>query len=62
MIDLTRNEQALEKNIAKAKEQNIIIPTIAQMKNPELIPDGIKEKLKKAEEAFITEQDRPDRV
>lgn len=46
MIDLTRNEEALSHNIEKAKKNNIIIPTIAQMKNPELIPDAIKEKLK----------------
>ena len=46
MIDLTRNEASLERNIKKAKENNIIIPTIAQMKDPSLIPDGIKEKLK----------------
>ncbi len=46
MIDLTRNEEALARNIEKAKENNIIIPTIAQMKNPDLIPDVIKEKLK----------------
>ncbi len=45
MIDLTKNEAALEKNIERAKENNIILPTIAQMKNPELIPDKIKEKL-----------------
>ena len=32
-------------NIQKAKENNIIIPTIAQMQNPDLIPEKIKEKL-----------------
>lgn len=46
MIDLTRNEHSLENNIKKARENNIIIPTIAQMKNPDLIPEKIKEKLK----------------
>ncbi|HOO27552.1 MAG TPA: pyridoxal-5-phosphate-dependent protein subunit beta [Lachnospiraceae bacterium] len=46
MIDLTRNEEALEKNIKTARENNIIIPTFAQMKNPELIPEAIVEKLK----------------
>ncbi|MDD3339092.1 MAG: pyridoxal-5-phosphate-dependent protein subunit beta [Lachnospiraceae bacterium] len=46
MIDLTRNEEALSRNIQKAKENNIIIPTIAQMKDPSLIPDKIKDKLK----------------
>ena len=46
MIDLTRNEEALERNIRKARENNIVIPTIAQMKNPDKIPEVIKEQLK----------------
>jgi len=46
MIDLTKHEEALEHNIQKAKENNIIIPTIAQMKDPGKIPAPIKEKLK----------------
>lgn len=45
MIDLTRNEEVLEKNIQKARENKVIVPTFAQMKNPDLIPDKIKEKL-----------------
>lgn len=46
MIDLTRNEEALERNIQKARENKIIIPTIAQMKDPDKIPGDIKERLK----------------
>ena len=46
MINLTINEQGLKHNIARARENNIIIPTIAQMRNPELVPDAIKEQLK----------------
>ena len=42
MIDLTINKAGLEHNIQKAKENNIIIPTIAQMQNPDLIPEKIK--------------------
>ena len=38
MIDLTRDEQGLARNVQTAKENHIIIPTIAQMKNPETIP------------------------
>ena len=37
-IDLTINKAGLEHNIQKAKENNIIIPTIAQMQNPETDP------------------------
>ncbi len=44
-IDLTICKEGLAHNIAKAKENNIIIPTIAQMQDPSLIPDKIKEKL-----------------
>lgn len=46
MIDLSINKVGLDNNIAKAKENNIIIPTIAQMQNPDLIPEKIKDKLK----------------
>jgi cysteine synthase len=45
MIDLTINKTQLERTINRAKERNIIIPTFAQMKNPELIPEFIKKKL-----------------
>ena len=44
-IDLSINKTGLEHNIQKAKENNIIIPTIAQMQNPDLIPEKIKAKL-----------------
>jgi cysteine synthase len=46
MIDLTINEEQLKRTIERAKEKNIIIPTFEQMKNPELIPEEIKSKLK----------------
>ncbi|MFN2104024.1 MAG: pyridoxal-phosphate dependent enzyme [Candidatus Promineifilaceae bacterium] len=46
MIDLTiHNEEALESAIRQARERNIIIPTFKQQRNPELIPDVIKNKL-----------------
>lgn len=45
MIDLTKNEAGLQKNIEVAKQNNIIIPTLAQMKDPTKIPEKIKEKL-----------------
>ena len=46
MINLTINEKGRANNIQRAKEQNIIIPTIAQMKDPETIPEKIREQLK----------------
>lgn len=45
MIDLRINKEGLKHNIEKAKENHIIILTIAQMQNPDLIPEKIKEKL-----------------
>jgi len=45
MIDLTMHEEQLERAVQRAKERNIIIPTFAQMKNPDLIPDSVKEDL-----------------
>ena len=45
MIDLRINKEGLKHTIEKAKENHIIIPTIAQMQNPDLIPEKIKEKL-----------------
>ena len=46
MIDLTINKNGLEHNVQKAKENNIIIPTFAQMQHPETIPAKIQDKLK----------------
>jgi cysteine synthase len=47
MLDLTIDKQTLEKNVRKAKEKGIIVPTFSQMRNPETVPDSIKERLKK---------------
>ena len=46
MIDLSINRQGLAHNIKKAKENGIVIPTIAQMQHPETIPEKVQEKLK----------------
>lgn len=45
-IDLTKQEDRLERAVKRAKERNIIVPTFAQMKNPALIPDKVKTQLK----------------
>jgi cysteine synthase len=45
-IDLSVKKDRLERAVKRAKEQNIIIPTFAQMKNPSLIPAKVKEELK----------------
>lgn len=45
LIDLEVNEDQILKTAESAKERNIIIPTIAQMKDPNKIPQEIKNKL-----------------
>jgi len=45
-IDLTVHKEQLERTLQRAREKNIILPTFAQMKNPDLIPGKIKDELK----------------
>ena len=45
MIDLTIKEEALARTVELARERKIIIPTLAQQKDPSLIPDKIKQQL-----------------
>jgi len=40
------NEEVLKSTVQRAKERNIIIPTFAQQKNPELIPEKVKKQVK----------------
>lgn len=44
-IDLTILRERRERVIERARNRNIIVPTFAQMKNPDLIPDRIKSEL-----------------
>ncbi|MHA1204675.1 MAG: pyridoxal-phosphate dependent enzyme [Candidatus Heimdallarchaeaceae archaeon] len=46
LIPLDINSETRKENIERIKERDIIIPTFAQMRNPELIPSSIKEELK----------------
>jgi len=45
MIDLTLNEERLQRTVQRARERGIIIPTFAQMRDPGRIPADIVEKL-----------------
>jgi cysteine synthase len=45
-IDKITNPKALDNAIKRYREKNIILPTFEQQKNPELIPQKIKDKLK----------------
>lgn len=49
MIELIKdikNEQVLENAVKRYREKQIILPTFKQLRNPELVPEKIKEKLK----------------
>ena len=46
MIDFSINKKVLESNIREARKNGIVLPTIAQLKDPSLIPDTIKAQLK----------------
>lgn len=43
---MNRNQKILENSIQRCRERNIIIPTYAEMANPDKIPAKIKEELK----------------
>lgn len=45
-IDLSVNKESLDRTVERMRKQNIILPTFAQMKNPELIPGKIKDELR----------------
>jgi cysteine synthase len=46
ITDKVVNSAVLQKAIDRYREKGVILPTFAQMQNPELVPDKIKEKLK----------------
>jgi cysteine synthase A len=46
LIDLTVNEEKLERTAKRCRERSIIIPTFSQLENPTSIPNKIKEQLR----------------
>ena len=55
-IDLRVDKKKLEKAVQRCRERNIIIPTLKQQKDPSLVPDKIKERLKKIGSGISTLQ------
>lgn len=47
MIDLTVMKDRLARGVERARERNIIIPTLAQQKDPNAVPAAVKEDLAK---------------
>mgnify|MGYP000767004917 FL=1 len=47
MIDLSINKEKLAHNVQVARENNIILPTFAQMRDPQKVPEKVKKALKK---------------
>ena len=45
MIDLSIRKDFIKKNIERLRKHNISLPTFAQMRDPSLIPQGIKDRL-----------------
>lgn len=45
-IDLTINDSGLRNAVQRAREQDIIIPTLQEQMHPETIPDNIRQRLK----------------
>jgi cysteine synthase len=47
MIDLRIHEETLKKNIERAREENVVLPTFRQMRDPEnFVPQMVKDKLR----------------
>ena len=46
MIDLTVNEEKLERAVVRARDRGILVPTLRQQKDPDSIPETLKERLK----------------
>ena len=46
MIDLTVNEEQLKRTVHRCRDRKIIVPTFAQLKNPNAAPSAIKQQLK----------------
>jgi cysteine synthase len=46
MIDLTIHQEPLTRAIRRARERNIIIPTLKQQRDPSLLPETIRARLK----------------
>ena len=46
MIDLTVNQDVLKETVEYCRERDITLPTLAMMRNPETVPERIKDRLK----------------
>jgi cysteine synthase len=46
VIDLTVNDNGLQRTVQRCRERGIVVPTFAQLKNPETTPGKIKEQLR----------------
>jgi hypothetical protein len=46
MIDLSIEKARRERAVDQARRQNILIPTFTQMKEPDRVPENVKESLR----------------
>ena len=47
MIDLSVNQDVRKRNIERCRERGVILPTFAQMRDPERVPESIQRRLRK---------------
>lgn len=45
MFDLTIHPGPLEETVARCRQRGIFIPTFAQMRNPDLVPESVRQEL-----------------
>ena len=48
LINLEKHPEIIKKNAERCREKGIKLPTFKEMKDPSLIPESVKENLKKA--------------
>ena len=46
LINLKKKPQIIRKNAERCREKGIVLPTFAEMKDPSLIPQDIKDRLR----------------
>ena len=54
LINLEKHPEIIKKNAERCKERGLTLPTFKEMKNPSLIPESVKENLKKAGLFFVS--------
>ncbi len=46
MIDLRMDRETLRRNVTRARENGVVLPTFRQMKDPSLVPNAVRDRMK----------------